>query len=299
MTEEPTQERLLAGVDALRTLPAVHRQIVTSDRVSALLARAVEAACPHCGFERGVILALGPGELIAAESEAIGDEPSDKLRRRALANPIPLTPGAAESEWIRSLEGGGSPPPPADGPLTEALGLEQYVVAAIAPESRLLALLVLDRAESPVDAVDRAVADAFASMLALALEHVVLRARVGDAGRELRHLTVSAEALMRELVEAPVTLPADMRHRSAFPSLDTIDSGLLGSTPLADLFNERELAIVSLLAEGRSNREIAERLIVSPETVKTYVARILRKLGASNRAEAVSRYLRLAQAPPE
>jgi DNA-binding NarL/FixJ family response regulator len=183
--------------------------------------------------------------------------------------------------------------------MKEALGLEQHAVGAIAPESRPLALLVLDRAEPPVDEVDRAVVDAFASMLALALEHVVLRARVGDAGRELRHLTVSAEALMQELVEAPVTLPADMRHRSAFPSLDTIDSGLLASTPLHELFNEREQAIVSLLAEGRSNREIAERLIVSPETVKTHVARILRKLGASNRAEAVSLYLRLAQAPKE
>jgi DNA-binding CsgD family transcriptional regulator len=299
MTEEPTHERLLAGVDALRTLPGVHRQLVTSSRVSALLARAVEAACPHCGFARGVILAIGPGELIAAESEAIGDEASDKLRRQALANPIPLTAGTGESEWIRRLESGGSHPPPADGPLKGTLGLQQYVVAAIAPESRPLALLVLDRGLPPVDAVDQAIVDGFAAMLALALEHVVLRARAGEAGRELRHLTVSAEALMRELVEAPVTLPADMRHRSAFPSLDTIDSGLLGSAPPGDLFNERELAIVSLLAEGRSNREIAERLIVSPETVKTHVARILRKLGASNRAEAVSRYLRLAQAPRE
>jgi hypothetical protein len=78
-TEEPTQERVLAGVEALRTLPAVHRQLVGSTRVSALLARAVEAACPHCGFERGVILAVGPGELVAAESEAIGDAGSDLL----------------------------------------------------------------------------------------------------------------------------------------------------------------------------------------------------------------------------
>jgi DNA-binding CsgD family transcriptional regulator len=284
MPDAPTQERLLAGVDALRTLPAVYRQLVTSARVSALLARAVEAACPHCGFERGVILSVGPGELVAAESEAIGDQASDKLRRQALANPIPLAAGAAESEWIR---------------LQEPLGLQQYAVAAIVPESRALALLVLDRAEPPLDAVDRAVVDAFAAMLGLALERVVLRARVAEAGRELRHLTVSAEALMQELVEAPVTLPADLRHRSAFPSLDTIDSGLLSSTPLSELFNERELAIVSLLAEGRSNREIAERLIVSPETIKTHVGRILRKLGASNRAEAVSRYLRLAQAQPD
>jgi DNA-binding NarL/FixJ family response regulator len=103
---------------------------------------------------------------------------------------------------------------------------------------------------------------------------------------------------MSELAEAPMTLPADRRHRSAFPSLDTVDSGLLTPTPLSELLSERELAVAALLAEGRSNREIAEHLILSPETVKTHVARILRKLDASNRAEAVSRYVRLVQAPP-
>jgi DNA-binding CsgD family transcriptional regulator len=52
-----------------------------------------------------------------------------------------------------------------------------------------------------------------------------------------------------------------------------------------------------LLVQGRSNREIADELILSPETVKAHVARILRKLGASNRAEAVSLIFR-AGAPP-
>jgi len=42
---------------------------------------------------------------------------------------------------------------------------------------------------------------------------------------------------------------------------------------------------------GRSNREIGEELHLSPETVKTYVARLVRKLGASNRVDAVARYV--------
>lgn len=49
----------------------------------------------------------------------------------------------------------------------------------------------------------------------------------------------------------------------------------------------RELEILSLIAEGCTNREIAVRLTVSENTVKTHVSRILEKLGVANRSEAV------------
>jgi len=50
----------------------------------------------------------------------------------------------------------------------------------------------------------------------------------------------------------------------------------------------RELQVMELLAEGRRNAEIAERLFVSPRTVDHHVAAILRKLGAHTRGEAVA-----------
>ncbi len=56
--------------------------------------------------------------------------------------------------------------------------------------------------------------------------------------------------------------------------------------PTATL-TDRELAVVRLLARGRSNREIAADLFVSEATVKTHLIRIYRKLGSSNRAGAV------------
>ena len=60
------------------------------------------------------------------------------------------------------------------------------------------------------------------------------------------------------------------------------------------LLTRRELEVLRLLAEGRSNRSIAEALVITPGTVKFHVNRILRKLHVANRSQAVSRYLRLA-----
>lgn len=54
-------------------------------------------------------------------------------------------------------------------------------------------------------------------------------------------------------------------------------------------FTERELEVIDLLARGLTNGAIAERVFLSPKTVRNYVSAIFTKLGASNRAEAVAR----------
>lgn len=51
----------------------------------------------------------------------------------------------------------------------------------------------------------------------------------------------------------------------------------------------RELAVLHELAAGRSNKEIARQLDVSPNTVKTHVSRLYEKLGAARRTDAVNR----------
>jgi DNA-binding NarL/FixJ family response regulator len=68
-----------------------------------------------------------------------------------------------------------------------------------------------------------------------------------------------------------------------------------GTDPAAaDALTARELDVLRLLARGQSNLEIARALVVREGTVKYHVKNILRKLGATSRADAVSRYARAA-----
>lgn len=59
----------------------------------------------------------------------------------------------------------------------------------------------------------------------------------------------------------------------------------------------RELDVLKEIAAGRSNKEIAAHLCVSPNTVKTHVARLFEKLGAKRRTDAINRARELGIVP--
>lgn len=78
------------------------------------------------------------------------------------------------------------------------------------------------------------------------------------------------------------------------------DKPRAGSATPRGSVTERERQILGWVQEGKSNHQIATVLGISPLTVKNHVQKILRKLGASNRAQAVSRAMAIgALSPPE
>jgi LuxR family maltose regulon positive regulatory protein len=60
-------------------------------------------------------------------------------------------------------------------------------------------------------------------------------------------------------------------------------------TPYGESLTERELEVLRFIAQGATNQEIAERLVITVGTVKSHINHVLGKLGAHNRTEAVAR----------
>ena len=92
-----------------------------------------------------------------------------------------------------------------------------------------------------------------------------------------------------ELVQAVVDAAAgDMRFSPAVlrrvAALASRAARTAGPDPTAD-FSEREAEVARAIAEGLTNTQIADRLFLSPATVKTYVNRLFEKTGATNRVQ--------------
>lgn len=84
------------------------------------------------------------------------------------------------------------------------------------------------------------------------------------------------------------TIAEVARGRMVFPYLDV---SRINANPLA-MLTKRELEILSSLAAGRTNKEIAARKGVSTNTVKYHIRNLFEKLGVTNRGQAIALYLK-------
>ena len=95
---------------------------------------------------------------------------------------------------------------------------------------------------------------------------------------------------------APTEEPTTATGRAIAERLTTdaapISTARFGLSP-------RESEVLLVLAEGRTNREIAERLYISERTVAVHVRRILAKLGVAGRVEATGLAIRLGLVPDD
>ena len=98
------------------------------------------------------------------------------------------------------------------------------------------------------------------------------------------------------LDEGEMLLDLLPKARQAAPELvDTILGSLQaesGKSPLDQLpepLSEQELRVLGLIVAGKTNREIADELVISVGTAKWHVHNILQKLSVSNRSQAIAR----------
>jgi len=151
-------------------------------------------------------------------------------------------------------------------------------------------VVLMDLSMPQMDGVEaiRALAEKAPEIKVLLLTGSGVEERIFDA------LEAGALGYLSKTAQSDEILEAVRRVHSGDPSLPPeITRRLLtrlGGSPdhreLVDPLTEREEEVLALVAEGMSNRDIAEHLHVSETTVRTHVSHILSKVGVKNRVQA-------------
>ena len=130
-------------------------------------------------------------------------------------------------------------------------------------------------------------------------EYVVEALRAGASGYLLKdipaqHLAQAIQAVHRQIyqldpsvarrVVASLTGQASPEPRPPAPLQPTGNTS--ANTTKPGLLTEREIEVLRLIAQGATNREIAERLVISEGTVKNHISNILGRLGLRDRTQA-------------
>ena len=178
-------------------------------------------------------------------------------------------------------------------PLLAVGQVTSYVVAPIIPAGRVVGLLHADHGATTrdVDVTDRDVLWAFAEGFGRLYERVVLLERIAAQRRSVRELFAIAETTMASLADADIELVTPDEEEPAPAGTSEVGFDAPRTSPeLDELLTAKEKEVLAMMVRGLSNAAIAERLVIKVGTVKSHVKHILRKLGAVNRAAAISKY---------
>jgi DNA-binding CsgD family transcriptional regulator len=178
--------------------------------------------------------------------------------------------------------------------LLEAVQTPAYVAAPVFSWGKPIGLVHADRqaGAARVTEFDRDVLGMFAAGLGLAFERNLMIERLRAMRRAAQEHARLAGALADDFTLDVID--------SAGPALswadDVVGRGSAGgddaaAAPLSDL-TSREAEVLRAIAAGKTNAQIAASLYVTEGTIKSHVKHILRKMGASNRTEAVAKYHR-------
>jgi DNA-binding CsgD family transcriptional regulator len=301
---ERLRQRFEARFEALERVQAAVGELreVTSPRQ--MLVRAPAALCAGSSFQRAIVSLVRGGRMIA---EAVHFADSSRAAASALAqlqaNPVRLEHTLIETELLRRRRAtivlDAHVHPRVDRPTAELMGWRTYAAAPLVVGSQVAGVIHADRGPGqPLDVLDRDVLWEFASGLAQAYESSTLRRTLRDERDQMREFLEWLRVRSSELTDAPVTLSAGghapVARPAPLPESSPAGAGARDDRVVFEgLLTRRELDVLRLMAEGATNRQVADALVISSGTVKFHAGSILRKLHAANRAEAVTRYLRL------
>jgi len=315
-------ERALKALEAVLDLCALERELIEDgarrrtfallqvqealsklrsvDDVAAIVDRAPRELVESCGFDRAVLFRVHEGRMVM-ESAYFGEDRdgAEKMVRFAQAVAPPLDHMLLETQMIRrhapAIVRDARNDPRVNRPIVDFSQTHSYVAAPVMPTGKVIGFLHADRLYSgrTVDEIDRDTVWAFAEGFGYAYERTVLLERMRRLNAEVRQALASADEAARALQDADL----DLRKIEPVERSPAARSLAEVQTRVMTMLTRREVEVLRLMAAGRTNQQIAEELVISPGTVKSHVKRVLRKLNATNRAEAASAYVRLASVP--
>jgi DNA-binding CsgD family transcriptional regulator len=181
-------------------------------------------------------------------------------------------------------------------PLVERTGTREYVVAPIVARSAVVGLLHADRCHTAgaLTEVHRDMIRLYADAVGLSIERAELAERAEQQQNTVAEAYAAAFQSVTDQCSGPVLqLGAAPPSGNAHPP----NARKRGRTEepresarMARL-TSREREVLALLASGATNAQLADQLTVAESTVKSHVKHILHKLGAANRAAAISSYM--------
>lgn len=277
-------------------------QLRTVTDLATVFDRGVRMICDVCGFDRAVIFRVHGSRMILERAHFPKQrEVAEAFLEVARADPPTLNHLLLETEMIRRsapvlVSDAINDPRTHKGLITSAM-TRSYVAAPILPAGKVIGFIHADRYDTgrDVDVYDRDSLFAFAEGFGYAIERTILMERLRAQGREVLQMMRTTEAAIGGFADAELDLGLTTAAQAIGPT-STAAGVVLPAGPatrLDDLLTRRELDVLRLMVKGRTNAAIAEELVISPATVKSHVQHVLRKLRASNRAEAVSKYLRI------
>lgn len=263
------RERIFADVAAALA------DVSDARTVDSLLARAPEAAC-RLGFDRSLVSIVDGSWRLhtmcvvrdsgwADEIVAVGREDPPVLDRSLVEND---TVEGVRATLVHAVQEN----PRVNRPLAQITKSTSYGIAPLLVDGDVVGLLHGDcyHQRRVLTEADRTLLAAFADGLSQNLARVTV---------------LDSLAAVRSHLDTLGRWQTPAQNVTASVELSRTDDSVL---------TRRESQIVRLMAAGDSNARIARRLVITEGTVKTHITRILRKLGASNRAEAVAIWLRSA-----
>jgi LuxR family transcriptional regulator, regulator of acetate metabolism len=245
--------------------------------------------------DRVILSSVLQGELYveAFHSPAVSDRGHglNDLRAHPIKLEYPLIEGEIMRRRRAQLVAVADGDSPGRYAFADILGWTKYIAAPIVLDGSVIGFLHADRllSQRALDDADVSSLSAFSLCLGVVYDRAVLRHRVRVLRQELREIASWADARTGRLDIQATTLHDDLSDSDQ----GTVRVHDLGNNALRDLLTRRELEVLKLMVNGETNAGIARSLVLSEGTAKFHVKNILRKMHATNRADATARYLRL------